>query len=54
MPKRRGIVCPPSGTGGGRVGIDGQNAGLTSRYELDGVEPGWLEWDVTGLEVWRG
>ncbi|MEU0206682.1 hypothetical protein [Streptomyces canus] len=70
MSNRRVIVCPPSGTGGGRVGIDGhtfrtafsghaltpfrQNAGLTGRHELDVVESGWLERVAGGLEVWGG
>ncbi|MET9462035.1 hypothetical protein ABZY05_44625 [Streptomyces canus] len=70
MSKRRVIACPPSGTGDRRVGIDGhtfrtefsahaltpfpQNAGLTGRRRLDGVDSGWLERVAGGLEVWRG
>ncbi|MEU9331496.1 hypothetical protein AB0D91_48850 [Streptomyces canus] len=70
MSKRRVIVCPPSGTGGRRVGIDGhtfrtafsahaltpfpQNVGLTGSNELEVVESGWIEWVAGGPEVWRG
>lgn len=67
--RRRVIVCPPSGTGGRRVGINGQmpgaafsihaltvfapNAYLTGREVLDVVEPGRIEWAAGGPEVWR-
>jgi hypothetical protein len=68
MSQRRVIVYPPSGTGGRRVCIDDQllgrafslhdltvfvqNAGLTGWDELDVVEPGWIERQEDGPEVW--
>ncbi|MET7702640.1 hypothetical protein [Streptomyces sp. NPDC005485] len=69
MPKRRVIVCPPSGTGGRRVCVDDQvlgtayslhdltvflqNAGLTGWDQLDVIESEWIEWHEGGPEKWK-
>ncbi|MEV7734462.1 hypothetical protein AB0O75_20710 [Streptomyces sp. NPDC088921] len=67
--RRRVIVCPPSGAGSRKVGIDDEmpgaafsvraltvfapNAGLTGRDVLDVVAPGRIEWAAGEPEVWR-